>query len=78
MNQATENKKEKTPQGISYPKLFTVKGGAKYLGITEWHMRQIIWHGCIPIVELPPNKKKQYLCRDDLDALISQYRKTIE
>jgi hypothetical protein len=73
-----KNAKEKTPQGIQCPKLLSVKGAASYLGVTEWHMRQLIWNGYIPVVELPPNHKKQYLDVQDLDALIPRYKKRIQ
>jgi hypothetical protein len=49
---------------------------AKYLGLSYWTLRELIWSGAIPLVQLP-NKNRERLRRilvdkSDLDRLIEQ------
>ncbi|NIN01152.1 MAG: DNA-binding protein [candidate division Zixibacteria bacterium] len=56
-------------------RLYTLKEGAKYLGRTEWGMRELIWAGKIPIVR-DDGSRKIYLDIIDLSEFVD-YNKSI-
>lgn len=65
-------KKEKEAQRMSNPvrpQLLTLKDAARYLGLTDWALRERVWQGHIPFVRFPGGKK-QYFHVKDLDAFI--------
>ncbi len=53
------------------PRLLPLKGGAEYLGLTLWALRERIWAGQIPFVRFPGGRK-MYLDRRDLDEFIER------
>jgi len=62
----------KDEQGIDNPlgkRLYTLKEAARYLGRSEWSMRELIWAGKIPIVR-GDGARKIFLDIKDLDAYI--------
>jgi excisionase family DNA binding protein len=66
--------KEISGQGIYNPlckRLYTLKESAKYLGRSEWGMRELIWSGSIPVVR-PDGGRKIYLDILDLDTFITK------
>jgi len=61
-------------QGIASPggkRLFTIKEGAKYLGRSEWGMRELIWAGKIPVVR-EEGARKIFLDIQDLDQFVQK------
>ncbi len=60
-------------QGIQYPfpRLLTIKEGAKYIGLTTWALRERIWQGLIPVVTFPGGRK-QYIDIRDIDHFIEK------
>ncbi len=52
-------------------RLFTLKEGAKYLGRSEWGMRELIWAGKIPVVR-EEGARKIFLDVQDLDQFIQK------
>ncbi len=58
------------------PRLLPLKKGAEHMGLTVWAMRELIWSGLLPVVQFPGGRK-QYVCIDDLEALIEENRRTI-
>ena len=59
-------------QGLSNlagKRLFTLKEGARYLGRSEWGMRELIWAGKIPVVR-NEGARKIFLDVQDLEEFI--------
>jgi hypothetical protein len=55
-----QNQVIKKEHGICNPmskRLYTLKEGAKYLGRSEWGMRELIWAGRIPVVKEEGSRK---------------------
>jgi len=52
-------------------RLFTLKEGAKYLGRSEWGMRELIWARKIPVVR-EEGARKIFLDVQDLDEFIQK------
>ncbi len=49
-----QNQRTKEDHGICNPmgkRLYTLQEAAKYLGRSEWSMRELIWAGKIPVVK---------------------------
>ena len=67
---------KKRAQGISNPRLLTLKKAAEYLGLTVWGMRERVWSGDIPVVRFPGGRKI-YIDSLDLEALIKRNKTTI-
>lgn len=55
------------------PKLLTLKEAAKYLGLTEWSLREKVWKGQITFVRTP-GARKIYFAVEDLDQFIEDNR----
>ncbi len=54
------NQEIKKAHGISSAvskRLYTLKEAAKYLGRSEWGMRELIWAGRIPVVKVDGGRK---------------------
>jgi excisionase family DNA binding protein len=69
-----ENTKKKEAQRILnpiVPQLLSLKDAARYLGLTDWALRERVWAGHIPFVKFPGGRK-QYFHIKDLDAFIEQ------
>jgi excisionase family DNA binding protein len=49
-------------------RLLSVEEAAGYLGISEWSIRQRIWNGTLPVVQLG---RRTLLDRQDLDQFIA-------
>jgi hypothetical protein len=64
-------------QGISNPRLLTLKDAAQWLGLTVWAMRERIWGGQIPVVQFPGGRK-QYIDVQDLEVFIKKNKRTID
>lgn len=67
-------------QGMNYPQLLTLKGAAKYLGVTPWKMRSLVWGGFLRPFPMPRSWRKGcgsgkgrqiYLRRIDLEAFLN-------
>ncbi len=66
------NQEIKKAQGIAYPtskRLYTLKEAAKYLGRSEWSMRELIWSRAIPVVRVG---RKIFLDIEDLNDFIKR------
>ena len=74
------NKKVTKEQRIHYPmpspRLLPLKQAAEWLGLTVWGLRERIWSGDIPVVQFPGGRK-QFIDTQDLEAFISNNKKTI-
>ena len=55
------------PQGNG--RLLSTKEASKYLGLSIWTLRDLIWNGDLPIVRFG---RKQYVDIKDLNALIER------
>ena len=58
------------------PRLLPLKQAAEWLGLTVWGLRERIWSGDIPVVQFPGGRK-QFIDTQDLEAFISNNKKTI-
>ena len=76
MSKRTGITTNKTAQGISNPRLLSLKDAAAWLGLTVWAMRERIWAGQIPVVQFPGGRK-QYFDIRDLEAFIQNNKKII-
>lgn len=63
--------------GAPLPRLFDLKGAAKYTSLSYWTLREYVFSGVLPSVKLPHPRSKDgrvlrriLLDRKDLDALI--------
>ena len=65
-----------TAQGISNPRLLSLKDAAQWLGLTVWAMRERIWAGQIPVVQFPGGRK-MYVDTQDIEAFIQSNKRTI-
>lgn len=63
-------------QGISNPRLLSLKDAAAWLGLTVWAMRERIWSGDIPVVQFPGGRK-MYVDRLDMEKFIQKNKRTI-
>ena len=75
-----QNQKDRGEQPIAYrldKRLFTLKEGAHYLGLSVWSMRELIWAGEIPVVRRDGGRKI-YLDRLDLDGYIEKNKSTYQ
>ena len=70
------NKAVTKAQGISNPRLLTLKDAAQWLGLTVWAMRERIWSGQIPVVQFPGGRK-QYVDVQDLENFIARNKRII-
>jgi excisionase family DNA binding protein len=57
----------KPPERIK--RLYTLKEAARYLGRSDWGMRELMWAGKIPFVR-PDGGRKIYFDVSDLDEYI--------
>ncbi len=57
--------------GYHFPRLFPLKRGAEYMGVTVWGIRELIWAGELPFVR-PPGGRKMYIDRRDMDEFIER------
>jgi excisionase family DNA binding protein len=67
-----DNTKKKEAHRISnpiVPQLLSLKDAARYLGLTDWALRERVWQGHIPFVRFPGGKK-QYFHVKDLEQFI--------
>jgi len=53
------------------PQLLSLKDAARYLGLSDWALRERVWQGHIPFVRFPGGKK-QYFHLKDLDSFIEE------
>jgi hypothetical protein len=53
------------------PRLLTLRKAAKYLGLTEWALRERIWVGHIPYFEFPSGRKIS-INVGDLDGIVQK------
>ena len=58
------------------PRLLPLKQAAEWLGLTVWALRERIWAGQIPVVQFPGGRK-QFIDTKDLEAFISENKRTI-
>ena len=58
------------------PRLLPLKQAAGYLGLSVWAMRERIWAGDIPVVQFPCGRK-QFIDVQDMEAFISENKRTI-
>ena len=74
------NRTNRKAQGIHHPlpspRLLPLKQAAEWLGLTVWALRERIWAGQIPVVQFPGGRK-QFIDTQDLEAFISDNKKTI-
>jgi hypothetical protein len=59
------------------PRLLPLKQAAEWLGLTVWALRERIWAGQIPVVQFPGGRK-QFIDTQDLEAFISDNKRTIK
>jgi excisionase family DNA binding protein len=70
----SDNTKKKEAQRITnpiVPQLLSLKDAARYLGLTDWALRERVWAGHIPFVRFPGGKK-QYFHVKDLEQFIEE------
>lgn len=63
------------------PLLLTVKPAARFLGVSEWGLRELAWRGLLPVVRFPqpdgsPGRKWYFHVRD-LQRLVEQHKSTV-
>lgn len=51
------------------PQLLSLKDAARYLGLTDWALRERVWAGQIPVVKFPGGRK-QFFHVPDLEKFI--------
>lgn len=56
-------------------RLYTLKESARYLGRSEWGMRELIWAGKLPVVR-EKGGRKIFLDISDLDQFINENKST--
>ena len=66
---------EKEIPSLLCKRLFTLKEAAKYLGRSEWSMRELIWTGEIPVVRVEGGRKI-FLDIQDLNKFIDRNKST--
>jgi hypothetical protein len=71
------NKTVKTAQGISNPRLLSLRAAAEWLGLTVWAMRERIWAGQIPVIQFPGGRK-MYVDVQDLESFIQKNKRVID
>ena len=52
-------------------RLYTLKQAAEYLGQTDWGMRELVWKGMIPSIQLVP-RGKIFIDVRDMDEFIER------
>ncbi len=61
-------------------RLMGANEAAKYLGLSYWTLRELIWSGAIPLVQLPNKNggrlRRILVAKNDLDRLIEQSKET--
>lgn len=57
------------------PRLLTLPQAARYLGLSPWTIRELIWRGVLPRVRL---SRKILLDQRDLDAAIETAKDTVD
>jgi hypothetical protein len=62
-----ENKIQKSTSAVK--RLYTLKEAARYLGRSEWGMRELIWSKKIPVVR---EVRKIYLDINDLEEYVNR------
>lgn len=62
------------------PRLFSVSGSAKYIGVSPWTVRGLIAAGILPKVTIPAGDGRDLrldrIDREDLDRLIAAWKET--
>jgi hypothetical protein len=71
-----ENRTVTKARRIGKPRLLPLKAAAEWLGLTVWAMRERIWAGDIPVVQFPGGRK-MFIDTQDLEAFISDNKRTI-
>jgi len=69
-----DNQVSEKEQGISNPlgkRLYNLKEAARYLGRSDWSMRELIWAGKIPVVR-GDGDRKIFLDIKDLDEYVQR------
>ena len=66
----------KTNKDDSTPRLLPLKKAAKYIGLTEWGMRERIWAGEIPVVRFPGGRK-MWIDVNDIEVFIKKHKEVI-
>jgi excisionase family DNA binding protein len=68
-----KNKAEETEQVSNpvSPQFLSLKDAARYLGLTDWALRERVWQGSIPFVRFPEGRKLYFHVKD-LDAFIEE------
>lgn len=69
------------PAGNAEPCVFNLERAAKYLGLSKWTLRQLVYAGMLPVVTLPSPRsgtgqklRRILIAKVDLDALIQSGR----
>ena len=65
MSRTSDRKKQPTKR------LYTLKQAAEYLGQTDWGMRELVWKGVIPAIQLVP-RGKIFVDVQDMDEFIER------
>ena len=72
LERAVDNKTDRKIQRCNPVKrLYTLKEAARYLGRSEWGMRDLIWAGKIPVVR-EEGKRKIFIDVHDLVAYVER------
>jgi excisionase family DNA binding protein len=70
----------KKNQSKEESRLMGLKEAAKYLGVSYWTVREIVWSGALPMVKLPNKNggqcRKILIDRRDLDGLIEKSKES--
>jgi len=72
----TVTKAQRIHHPMPSPRLLPLKQAAEWLGLTVWGLRERIWSGDIPVVQFPGGRK-QFIDTQDLEAFISDNKRTI-
>ncbi len=59
---------------MSEARLLSVPNAAKYLGVSDWHVRRLIWRGDLPSVRVG---RLVRLDREDLDRYIAEQKSQV-
>jgi hypothetical protein len=71
-----ENRKNQSSNGSGRRRLLKLKPASEYSGFSVWRLRQLIWDGVLPIVQLEPNGP-YLLDTRDIDRYIESVKHTV-
>jgi excisionase family DNA binding protein len=75
MAETTKKKMAQRFDSPLLPRLMSLKDAARYMGMTDWALRELCWKGALPFVQFN-GCRKWYFDRGDLDGAIERNKKT--